>query len=951
MRLGPSQLYVRGMDIHHLAKEAGALRLSVRDVATICENHPHAVAPLHPLFLGSGSAAGEYLRNLERTHGATEDAAELGRRIGAALLAWAEERGTTLDVPRRLSELCAELPETTALALVLRPHVEAFGAHLTASPSALDRRSASRAVLNVTPTKRIAAPDEIIDLGAAIGAITVSSAKVRYFARTIADGPKNRLSGAIGPGLVPEAEQWDEVAELLFQLYEDGAAAFVERHGDVGRLFVEELVKAERAPAPEPPNWDALASLVTSLYHRHGDAACGLIDEMVRRDELIPRRIPELEFVEADTPKDAFADTGIAGVQHLLPSLVPLIEAFIRHGAQPSDIWLLAKDYTNNPLVIAYLRTLGVHVMDATEEVDGSHHVQDTRARDVAAFARAAGPALAACGTELILDDGAPLISHLNRPAENRRRAVELTTKGHNRLLELDLSFPAISIARAPNKIDEGEVIGIDVADGLCRELRWQRGKVEGESVLAVGLGTVGSNFLAELGRRHLLPLGFDLDEGKRAVAREKVPTSRIVSNLEEGLRSADYAVLITGTGPFDARPFVAHGVQVGSGSSEAIELDENRFFELALLNAPLNGMRPLNFVRTGHETLSYRQIGLTRATFFAACTQVLGKSEPGRSELETTPALEAAADLWKREGKRDGRPRPGGVPEPPKSHAGVHPTHSEWMRFFLEGAMSEEAPVMVRPAPSAVNFAPQPYLYFHEEDWHLVDTRTGESQRLRLDAEWKRPETQLVMLADSGPEASALMRPTKDGCELAVIGRQGGLSRSLRLGRPISASTRRKLDEPEVRFAWIFEGQDQIQVVSGGPKARVHRFDRVDDTPSTFAVVGEEALLQVTAEPSVYLHTLDGGIQRLNNHGMDRIIGLSTPSNRPDESTSVFLIGREPSGRTAVIRFDSADAIGRVVLPDGAVYRRINAFAGRAPEVVFERDGRLHRVQVPLSA
>jgi hypothetical protein len=901
MRLQPAAIYGQSVDFHGIAGEALSLRLSINDLATICEHHPHAVEPLLPLL--------------------------------DVLRARAKERGWALDVPRVMSELAAEVPELAALAIVIRPFAQQFGAHLTAPRSNLPPIGALFSVARAREARPIA-----IDLGAAIGPVTASSAKLRALAQRIAEGPQTPVSRP-PPNAQPEAEPWAGVAELLFELHAD-SAAFVEKYGELGKLFADELSRAAKLTAPEPPNWDALAAIVSTLYHRHGENARGLIDALVRRDELIPRNIPELDLIEAGVASDTFSKVGIAGIQHLFPSLVPLIEAFIRHGANASDIWLLAKDYTNNPLVIAYLRTLGVHVMDATEDVDGTYHVEDARAKDVAAFAKAATPALAACERELILDDGAALIAHLNTSANHRRRAVELTTKGHNRLAELELEIPALSIARAPNKIDEGEVIGIDLANGLCRELRWQQGQVDRDAVLAVGLGTVGSSFLAELDRRGIEAIGFDLDEKKRLAASSAAPGAKIVSTLEEGASEARYAVLITGTGPTDAKIFIAHGVQVASGSSEAVELDENQFFELALLNAPLNGMRPLNFVRTGHETLSHRQIGLTRATFFAACAQVLELDEPGRKELKTTPALEAAAALWKSEGKSIARPAPAKILTPPKPSSNVQPTHSEWMRFFIEGSMCEESPLMVRPAPSAVNFAAQPYLYFHEGGWHLVDTRDGESRRLKLGAEWNDPHTQLLVLADSGAGSSALLRPTRDGSQLAVIDPSGRVRAPIVLGRPQGAAT-----SPTRDFTWIFESPRAIELVSGGPKTRVRRFERVDHAPSKYAVLGDETLLQATAAPTVYLHRPDS-VAQLNNHGLAELLAISAPSNRPEESSSVFLVGREPSGRIAVLCFDSADAVRRTVLPEGAQYRRVDAFAGEAPAVIYEKDGRLERRQ-----
>ncbi|MBK6689821.1 MAG: hypothetical protein IPG45_35475 [Deltaproteobacteria bacterium] len=940
MRLQPLGLYVRpGLD--ELATEALALRLSLHELAAICENHPHAVAPLYPMLRNGSSGLSAALVAGERALAPSTEPGELGRRIGQALKTWGRSAGRSLAAPVALSELAADLPELTALALVIRPFVLQFGAHLTRTPLA------PLTGIRATP---IAAPSHPIDLGAAVASICTNSAKLRHYARLIAEGPRGAWFGQ-APGQPPsEAQQWHQVAEFLFELHTFGPDHLITRHGDLGRLAIEELSRAQATPAPEPPNWEDLASLVTALYSAHGDAARPLIDTLVRSDGLIPSRIPELEQVLAATPEQTYAGVGIAGIQHLLPSCVPLIEAFLRKGAQPSEIWLLAKDYTNNPLVIAYLRILGVHVMDATEDVDGTFHVEEARARDVASFARAAGSALDQCRLQLVLDDGAALISHLNQAGEGRRRAVELTTRGHQRLLALDLQFPAISIARAPNKIDEGEVIGVDLAHGLLRELRWQSGPVEPKPVLAVGLGTVGSSFLQELGQHGLQAIGFDNDEQKRIAAALKAPDASVVDNLEQGLRAASYAVLITGQGPADAKNFVAHGVQVASGSSEAVELDENQFYELGFFNAPLNGMRPLNFVRNGHETLSFRQIGLTRATFFEACTQVLNATEPGRSELQTTPALEAAAALWKQEGRTTPRPRPKGPPLPPRSFSGVRPTHGEWMRFFLAGAESEEAPMMVRPAPSAVNFAPQPYLYFFEGEWHQVDTRSGESHPVQVGAEWNDAKTQLLVLNDSDQSRSALLRPSQDGSQLVLLNPNGRAEPPMILGRPAAVSTRFVPETPEVRFNWIFEGPTQVQVLSGGPKPKVRRFDRVDHAPSRYAVLPDETLLQVTNGPRVYLHPPAGEVARIENHGLARVTGLSTPANRPEDSSGVFLVGEEPTGRTAVLRFEGAEALGRVVLPEGARYRRVDAFGGRPPVVVFELHGKLEHLELPLS-
>ena len=65
MRLQPRGLYVNQLDLKEATEDALAIRLSIRDLATISENHPHAVAPLYAALSLSTSVVGRALRDVE----------------------------------------------------------------------------------------------------------------------------------------------------------------------------------------------------------------------------------------------------------------------------------------------------------------------------------------------------------------------------------------------------------------------------------------------------------------------------------------------------------------------------------------------------------------------------------------------------------------------------------------------------------------------------------------------------------------------------------------------------------------------------------------------------------------------------------------------------------------------------------------------------------------------
>lgn len=553
------------------------------------------------------------------------------------------------------------------------------------------------------------------------------------------------LRAATPPGHALDAPSAQAAALLrvLWQ-YRDPAdagavrwALFLEDAGPAGAELRARLEQAQSLTPPARPNYTFLAATLETLrLTLPPETAKRLADELVRRNGLIPTEVPSLDAMKKTVPAGALAGKGLIAVQHLFPTLVPLVEACIEKGMDPKCMHILGTPYSSNPLVAAYLRILGVDVMEGRDAGGSTRDFEEHRVREIGLFLEhvAASPHLPTNGWKL-LDDGGLLqlaiaghkrIAGLEPeklralfPSETTD-AIEQTTRGLTELAKFPLRYRTVTVANAPGKIEEGGIIGWSLADALLHELR-QTGRLDSvENITVVSAGTVGLTTARELRDLGFTVTVVDRDATKRALA--EAAGFAVAADAGDTLPACDLIYACTGKTALDGHRLADWDGLIASGSSAAIEYNRDQINALrAGPIAELNRGRPMNFNGDGYENLAPAQIGLTRALLFAAIVQDTGQGPPETLALDSRrDAL--AVRAWKRGGGHEppalSRLTPRApAPSRPDALSGAA-RHDEWMAYL------SSLPRAVCPPPHQVGFAPGLY-FFQDEAGKVRAVRT----------------------------------------------------------------------------------------------------------------------------------------------------------------------------------------------------------------------------------
>lgn len=714
-------------------------------VAVAVAREPNAQAPFHRdvvrVFAKQVRHADEFVSFL-RTVGAHNDV-DLAPRVRGAVAAPTKPAPTTASA--------APTPVTPTTAGTARGGLDVATAK-AATPSAAMLRAIGGATARPS-SSAVNGPT----LRAMASALGMGGGRALALVEQALATPGSKLGSLLGRGVysLPTTPEGRAAAllRLLWCYREPGDGTKVrwaelrKDTGVEGQALLDALAAAQARTPSTRPNYRFLSGTLEHLGLLAPVEARDIAGVFVRASGLIPTSIPALDAVRADTPAGALAGKGLCAVQHLFPTLVPLIEACIARGMAPGDIHILGTPYATNPLVASYLRLLGVHVTEARDFGGATRDFEQVRVQEIGAFLGS----VVHSGSQppngwKILDDGGLLqgtiaghehIDGVGLDATDLARAfppdrceaVEQTTRGLTELAKHPMVYPTVAVARSPGKREEGGIIGWSLADALLHELR-QTGRIDDvHDVTLVSAGTVGMATA-----HHLKDAGFtvtlvDVDPQKRAAAKDA--GFAVAARVEDTVANADLVFSCTGKTALDGRALKDwHGV-IASGSSAAIEFNRDQINALrAAPIAELNRGRPLNFNGDGYENLSKEQIGITRALLFCALTQETGRT-PGLVDLdEDRDAL--AVRVWRQHGGDDTAALTRGTP---RSTGGTRPDigdiparHDEWMAFL------SSLPAAVCPPPSHTGFVPGVYFFADGDRVRVVDTREATSRSRPVD-------------------------------------------------------------------------------------------------------------------------------------------------------------------------------------------------------------------------
>ncbi|MBI4819871.1 MAG: hypothetical protein HY791_26595 [Deltaproteobacteria bacterium] len=702
---------------------------------------------------------------------------------------------------------------------------------------------------------------------------------------------------------------------------------------------------------PRRPNVDFLAQVLRQLPEiLPRKAARVLADAMVRNDELIPRSIAALDAVAKAVGKDAVKDQGLIAVQHLFPTLVPLLEALVAKGMDPTHIHVLGTDYTPNPLVEAYCRLLGMDVRMGYDSGGETRTFEEMRVRRVSEFVDSVARTHQGAHVEaptpstrerddpelpkggfVVLDDGGllhrSLVEDRTGPgAEHRKRlparvvrGIEQTTRGLTELEKLEkLDYPIVRVAdSAAKKTHEAPIIGWALVEALFRELaQWgEAGQLQ--RVTVVSAGAIGMEVAEKLRAEGIQVTLVDKDPAKLAVAASRGFVT--ASKVEAALEKADLVFSCTGKRALDARSLRGFEGFVASGSSAAVELDARELSAFTSVKI-LNRGRPINFQGDGFENLPKEAIGLTRALLFSAIARPGAGEGPWRGLDSSLEAIAVEASAQHRAALGSPRPKARAAPRPDESGGVTEP--GAWEAFL------SAHPLPVLPPPSSAGaFANRSIFKDRDGSIRLVDLETRRSIQL--------PFGDMPTAMVGGLHRAFLCGADDRGGWVRTLGRnqEGEWEVGARLdGGPCIGA---RMGSSALEWGYVFEAKSDLVVFDPGKLDSPRRVKKALSGESCYVLSNSGSIDQIQAST--------GKVRRLEGDGPPTVVpkGWTSVEAKFDHRLETVLLGRTSDGLQAVGWATGGD----VTLPPGAVFRGIEGPSSSEAKVLYFAPGGLDEV------
>lgn len=350
-----------------------------------------------------------------------------------------------------------------------------------------------------------------------------------------------------------------------------------------------------------------------------------------------------------------FRGCRVVFVQHVHTSLVPLVDAVLRGGADLEQVTVVAKAYSARPLAVEALRERGVRVGCHDRMRDPTRSYEIELEQDVEGILD--GLDAGESAPLLVLDEGAVAARVLARRPRlaSRARVVEQTTRGARWADSAAVGFPVVDVARSQAKAEyEAPLVARSMAAQLA--LVSDELNLSIHEIGLIGYGRMGARLADALGATARVVV-HEVDEARGALAAQDGVAVRPLADL---LSTVDVVVGCTGGNLLreeDVR-LLGRSVALVNGASSDIEfaLWRRRRAEAivpgshgdalqpwrnhyAVDQAPhrhvlVAGGFPINFYGT-EEPLSPREFQLTRALMLAGAVQAMGGLPPGVTPLE----------------------------------------------------------------------------------------------------------------------------------------------------------------------------------------------------------------------------------------------------------------------------------------------------------------------------
>lgn len=280
-------------------------------------------------------------------------------------------------------------------------------------------------------------------------------------------------------------------------------------------------------------------------------------------------KLPLIQFTAQLLPAALLRNTYIIAAQHILPTTVSMIDAWLELGMRPDQISVIGKCYSTDRQAYEALKSRGVDVSESSLAFDPQKSYDLQYKENVKAFvdARCAQIRSDAFERVVILDDGGDLILYTNQldlPFE-RIGGVEQTTSGYHRVSKVALRFPVVNLALAEAKLTfEPSHITNQALDELMAS------GLKAKRALVIGKGTVGTSVARHLAQ--ICPVdAYDIRDAQSDFSNQ---------SLEEILPHYDLIIGCTGTTsvPAALHQYIRPGTTLVSFSSSDREFDGGAF-------------------------------------------------------------------------------------------------------------------------------------------------------------------------------------------------------------------------------------------------------------------------------------------------------------------------------------------------------------------------------------
>jgi hypothetical protein len=703
--------------------------------------------------------------------------------------------------------------------------------------------------------------------------------------------------------------------------------------GPEGRGLVDALRWMPNRPTPERGSDAFLGGVLKNLGELlPKDKALALADKLVRNDALIPKSVPTLDYAKTLVPPDVLSGKGLVAVQHPFPTFVPLLEALVDKGMRPQDIHVLGSGYFEGAMVREYCRLKGFDVDTEHGEETWSQRAATFHASDLQDFlGRVATSGPPPPKGWVVLDDGGLLhstmgghtkeLTHFNEAASERAdrdqrviakafapdkvKGVEQTTRGLTEMAKHPPPYPVVTVADAPGKAREAEMIGYSVAHSFLSDLRHQPNAKDVHKVVVISAGKIG-RCTAE----HLKQAGYEvslMDTDPKKVEEAKALGFDATVDLQQARRGAQAILACTGKHSIDRGALDGFQGFVASGSSQVVDFDPNALqAQYADGVTVLNNGRPLNFKPDGHEDLDKEHIGLTRSLLFQAICQD-GAGQKGPVALDLAPQ-DKVVHFWAQHGGEklpDARPAACELSRPDLiSKAGA--SDYDWSTFFANSdrpATTSFLCSFFQDTDGSVRYVPGKGGTSSPVALPSVPTEIlGSSASPTVTLIGGQPGKRWLRLADMTPEGGLKLREPVNlghietwamGRDVSGIGVAATRGDTLVLLDPAHLDTPREVALPPATqrvVAWASELDPPVVFGKG---------------PASVTVVGDPPEWKGYALPKDFVEVT----------GVDRVLF----------SRQLVLTGKDKDGNVVVTALDRTGESKVIHLPPGARYRGVH--------------------------